>query len=75
VRRDNINTNKSEKWPEWASDRTPMERNTTKALAWIAALLDDRKQKVSAHGEQSNWCSVLSGIPRDHEQPDFNVRR
>ena len=35
-----------------------------KALAWITAFLDDRRQKVSVHGEQSNWCSVLSGIPQ-----------
>ena len=28
-----------------------------KALAWITAFLDDRRQKVSVHGEQSNWCS------------------
>ena len=34
-----------------------------KALAWITAILDDRRQKASVHGEQSNWCSVLSGIP------------
>ena len=35
-----------------------------KALAWTTAFLDDRRQKVSVHGEQSNWCSVLSGIPQ-----------
>ena len=35
-----------------------------KALAWITAFLDVRRQKVSVHGEQSNCCSVLSGIPK-----------
>ena len=28
------------------------------------AFLDDRRQKASVHGEQSSWCSVLSGIPQ-----------
>jgi hypothetical protein len=35
-----------------------------KALTWITAFLDDRRQKVSVHGEQSKWCNVLSGIPQ-----------
>ena len=35
-----------------------------KALVWITAFLDDRRQKVSVHGEQSNWCRVLSRIPQ-----------
>jgi len=32
VRRDTRNSNKSERWTEWASDGTLMERNTTKLL-------------------------------------------
>lgn len=35
-----------------------------KALGWIKAFLCDRRQKVSVHGEQSDWSSVLSGVPQ-----------
>ena len=31
-------------------------------VGWITAFLNDRRQKVSVHGEESSWCSVLSGI-------------
>ena len=31
-----------------------------KALAWIMAFLDDQRQKVSVHGERSNWDQYCS---------------
>jgi hypothetical protein len=33
-------------------------------LAWIAAWLTDRKQRVVLNGKQSTWMAVLSGVPQ-----------
>lgn len=37
---------------------------TGEALNWLKAFLSDRKQKVIVNGSESQWVSVLSGIPQ-----------
>ena len=45
-----------------AFDTVPHQRLLKQA--WITAFLDDRRQKVSVHGEQSNWFRVIIGSPQ-----------
>ena len=33
-------------------------------LAWVREWLRDRKQRVGSGGCWSEWCRVLSGVPR-----------